>query len=236
MEVGITSGRSRAARVTLFALGLLLMAGFVALGTWQLERRRWKLGLIARVEARVAAPPIDALGPALWRRVGGFEYTRVRVAGRLRHDRETRVQAVTVLGAGSWVLTPLITDRGWTVLVNRGFTPGPTSRTATPATITGLLRLSEPGAGWPRANDPAQGRWYARDVAAIARARGLGAVAPYFIDADAGPDPTGWPRGGLTEIRFRNHHLVYALTWFALAALVAGALALLWRDGRRSGG
>ena len=72
--------------------------------------------------------------------------------------------------------------------------------------------------------------------AATANAIAYTGATPYFIDADAGPDPGAWPRGGLTEVRFRNHHLVYALTWFALAALVAGALALLWRDGRRSDG
>ena len=93
--------------------------------------------------------------------------------------------------------------------------------------------------------EPDIDRWFAegqltaphdRVVTAIARARGLGRVAPYFIDADAGTGRGAWPRGGLTEVRFRNHHLAYALTWFALAALVAGAPALLWRDGRRSGG
>lgn len=235
MEVGGTDGRSRSTRAALFALGLLLMAGFVALGAWQLARRDWKIDLIARVEARLAASPTTVPGPALGSRAGEFEYARVRVTGRFRHERETRVQAVTVLGAGWWVMTPLVTDGGWTVLVNRGFTPGPAPPTAAPATVTGLLRLSEPDAGWPRANDPGAGRWYARDVPAIARARGLPEVAPYFIDADAGPDPGAWPRGGLTEVRFRNHHLAYALTWFALAALVATALALLARDGRRKG-
>ncbi|WP_375429485.1 SURF1 family protein [uncultured Sphingomonas sp.] len=231
------ASRSRVTRAVLFALGLVLVAGFVALGAWQLARRGWKLDLIARVEARVAAPPTDAPGPALWPKVDAarFEYARVRVRGRFRHDRETRVQAVTALGAGSWVMTPLITDGGWTVFVNRGFTPGGARPTAGPAIVTGLLRLSEPDAGWPRANDPAAGRWYARDLPAIARARELSGVAPYFIDADAGPDPGSWPRGGLTEVRFRNHHLVYALTWFTLAALVAAALVFLARDGRRSG-
>ena len=237
MEVGAIRGRSRWMRAVLFALGLLLLAGFLALGAWQLARRSWKLDLIARVEARVVAPPADAPGPALWPRVDAarFEYARVRVTGRFRPDRETRVQAVTALGTGWWVLTPLVTDRGWTVLVNRGFTPGAARPVARPASVTGLLRLSEPAAGWPRANDPAADRWYSRDVRAIARARGLGEVAPYFIDADAMPGPAAWPRGGLTEIRFRNHHLVYALTWFGLAALVVVALGLLARDGWRSG-
>ncbi len=92
-----------------------------------------------------------------------------------------------------------------------------------------LLRLSEPGGGFLRRNAPAEDRWYSRDVAAIARAHGLDAVAPYFIDADAATAAqagTPWPRGGLTVVRFRDNHLGYALTWFALALLVAGGA---WR-------
>ena len=34
--------------------GLVLFAGFLALGIWQLERREWKLDLIAAVNAREA--------------------------------------------------------------------------------------------------------------------------------------------------------------------------------------
>ncbi|WP_375401846.1 SURF1 family protein [uncultured Sphingomonas sp.] len=240
MEKGTATGRSRAARAVLFAVGLLLIAGLLTLGGWQLARRSWKVALIARVEARLAAPPLPAPGPASWPRIdASAEYARLRTTGRFRHDRETRVRAATVLGSGWWIVTPLVTDRGWTVLVNRGFLPDGrrelVARDADLAVVTGLLRRSEPDAGWPRANDPAAGRWYARDVPAIARARGLSEVAPYFIDADAGADPNAWPRGGLTEVRFRNHHLGYALTWFALAALVAAALVLLARDGRRRG-
>jgi surfeit locus 1 family protein len=80
-------------------------------------------------------------------------------------------------------------------------------------------------------------------VAAIALARGLGtpdhagAVAPYFVDAgtpgDAAAAGDAWPRPGLTIIRFRNDHLVYAFTWFALAAMVAGGMGYLWVDEQR---
>jgi surfeit locus 1 family protein len=86
-------------------------------------------------------------------------------------------------------------------------------------TITGLLRASEPGGGFLRANDPATDRWFSRDTAAIGRARGLSRVGGFFIDADATPNPGGYPVGGLTVIKFRNAHLVYALTWFGLAVL-----------------
>lgn len=146
------------------------------------------------------------------------------------------MQAVTERGAGFWVLTPLHTGQG-IVLVNRGFVPGdrrdPATRTAGQAvgmvTVTGLIRASEPGGGFLRANDPAADRWYSREVAAIARARGLGTVAPFFVDADATPNPGGYPLGGLTVVSFRNNHLVYAITWFALALLSAGAAILAWR-------
>ena len=143
--------------------------------------------------------------------------------GLFSHDTETLVKAVTGRGPGYWVVTPLVTDAG-TILVNRGFVPNERrDRAAHSAgeisevlTVTGLLRLSEPDGGFLRRNDPRAERWYSRDVAAIARARGIGTVAPYFIDADATAHP-----GGLTVVTFRNVHLVYALTWFALAGLSA---------------
>jgi surfeit locus 1 family protein len=94
--------------------------------------------------------------------------------------------------------------------------------------ITGLLRMSEKGGAFTRANDPAANRWFSRDVAAIAAARGLppGVTAPFFIDAAAGLNPPGspdQPQGGLTVVSFHNSHLVYAFTWYSLALMVAGA-------------
>ena len=64
-----------------------------------------------------------------------------------------------------------------------------------------------------------------------AEAGKLGATAPYFIDSDASPNPGGLPVGGLTVVRFRNSHLSYALTWFALAAGLALAVAIARRRG-----
>jgi surfeit locus 1 family protein len=210
---------------------MAVVAGLLALGVWQLERRAWKLDLIARVDARLAAAPVAAPGPGRWAALfpASDAYTRVRASGRFLHDREAAVLAVTELGPGYWIMTPLA-GADFTVLVNRGFVPGdhrdpatrPAGQVGDVVTITGLLRPSEPGGGFLRANDPASGRWYSRDVAAIAAAGQIpGEVAPYFIDADANPNPGGLPVGGLTVVRFRNAHLSYALTWFALAALIA---------------
>lgn len=205
--------------------GVLILIGvFVALGIWQLDRRAWKLDLIQRVEARIAAPPVAPPTGAVRR---NDEYTRIAVRGRYLKGRDTYVQAVTELGGGFWVLTPLDAGGG-RILINRGFvTPDRRGKMPPPegqVAVTGLLRLSEPGGGFLRANDPVGDRWYSRDVAAIASARGLGTVAPWFLDA--GANSAQWPRGGLTVVQFRNQHLQYALTWFAMAALLA---FLAWR-------
>jgi surfeit locus 1 family protein len=212
--------------LVLFALGAVL--GFTALGIWQVERRAWKLDLIARVDAGLKAPPA-----ADWKNF--TEYRRVLLTGTFLYDRETLVKAVTELGEGYWVMTPLRTAQG-TVLVNRGFVPsqdaarwrGPRAQDR----VIGLLRATEPKGGFLRNNDVAANRWYSRDAAAIAMARGLGPVAPFFVDADAAPNPGGYPVGGLTVIVFPNNHLVYALTWFALAGLSAAGMIFVLRQKR----
>jgi surfeit locus 1 family protein len=64
-------------------------------------------------------------GPSQWPQAaaGDYTYRAVRAAGQYLNDRETLVQAVTRLGGGFWVLTPLRTADGYHVLVNRGFVP-----------------------------------------------------------------------------------------------------------------
>lgn len=218
------------------ALAVLVCAVLTGLGVWQVQRLEWKTDLIARVEARVSAAPIAAPAPGDWATLtaAGDEYRRVTAQGRYSQDSDTLVQAVTARGAGFWVMTPLTTDDGWTVLVNRGFVLAD-RRDVRPlpdglVTVTGLLRLTQPDGAFLRSNDPAADRWFSRDVAAIAQARGVAGAAPYFIDADAGGP--GQPIGGLTVISFPNNHLQYALTWFAMAA---GLAFLTVRALRRAG-
>jgi surfeit locus 1 family protein len=225
----------------------LLCAGFAALGTWQVQRMGWKHDLMARVQARVdaapVAPPAPAEWPALQADPQAFEYRRLRLQGEFQHADEALVQASTTLGAGFWVVTPLRLVDGSFVLVNRGFVPpdrrNPASRGAVaptgPVTVDGLLRTSEPGGGFLRDNDPAADRWHSRDVAALAAARRLPAerVAPYFVDAGSTLPPGQWPAGGLTVLHFTDNHLVYALTWYVLALMVAAAGVYVLRTARQ---
>lgn len=239
--------RSTLLRLALLTLALLACAGFVALGTWQVHRLYWKRDLIERVEQRVHAAPIPAPGPKDWPQVGAadYEYRRVSVKGTLLNAQSAKVQASTELGSGYWLLTPLRAADGAVIMINLGFISLEQARGAllqqpvAPFEVTGLLRISEPGGGFLRKNDPASERWYSRDVAAIAAAHKLADVAPYFIDADAASAARlaigggVAPVGGLTVIAFHNSHLVYALTWYGLALMMAGACFWVVRDERR---
>jgi surfeit locus 1 family protein len=262
--------RSRAAKAIVFGLAACFFVLFVALGTWQVKRRAWKLDLIARVEQRVHAPALPAPGPAQWPNVtaAADEYRHVTATGTFLDSSQTLVQAVTDLGAGYWVLTPLRQADGSVVLINRGFVPaddrgrvrpgaplgtrvadgstaasestgGDGQPAAATSTVTGLLRITEPRGAFLRHNNPAANQWYTRDVQAIAAARGLSHVAPYFIDTEASSHDSQAPEApaaaaaatvvptpGLTVIHFHNSHLVYAITWYTLALMTAIAIPL----------
>lgn len=239
-----SAGTKEARRpIGLAALLLTAMVIFAALGVWQVQRLHWKHALIASVEARVHAAP-GALPPdarIAGAKAGGLEYLRVGLSGVYEGRATALVRAATDLGTGYWTMTPLRLDTGRQVWINRGFVPeGTTVAVAAsstphgPVMVTGLLRASEPGGSLLQANRPQDDRWYGRDVAGLAKARGIGAVAPAFVDVqvEQGAAPANAPVkpvAGLTQIHFPDNHLMYALTWFVLAVLSAGALVFLWR-------
>jgi surfeit locus 1 family protein len=224
MALGLRQHRPRALLwALLLGLGIVVCVG---LGVWQVERLGWKQRLIADVDARIHGAPTPAPGPGDWARVGDETdaYRHVLLSGHYLGGGAA-VMAVTERGPGFWAMTPFRDDRGFTVLVDRGFVPTaamPVPDTA-PVRIAGLLRITEPGGGFLRSNDPEHERWYSRDVAAIGAHLGLSDLAPYFVDADAGNGAPGQPIGGLTVVDFPNNHLLYSVTWFGLALVLLGS-------------
>jgi surfeit locus 1 family protein len=218
------------------AATVLCGALLVGLGVWQLHRLAWKEALIAAVETRAHAAPVDAPLESEWSRLyaADYEYRRVRLTGVLDGGRQVMVfRALSEPrgrygGPGYLVMTPLKLADGGTVLIDRGFVPEGQRSAAGgglgngETTVVGLMRASETRNLFTPSDNPASGEWFTRDVVAIARAEGLTRVAPFFIDADAGPDPAALPEGGETIVAFPNNHLSYALTWFGMAAALVG--------------
>jgi surfeit locus 1 family protein len=209
----------------------------LSLGAWQLERLEWKTGLIAQRRAAVQSAPVPI--PKTLEEAGRLEFRPVIAEGMFLHDKEIYLGAASPTGGqpGFQVLTPLRLADGRIVFVNRGFIRSelkdPEKRGAGQlgglVRVSGPLRLPKGKPGWlVPDNRPDRNYWFWVDLPAMAAATGLSDVAPFYIDADATPNPGGWPKGGVTPVNLPNDHLQYAITWFALAA---GAIAVyvVWR-------
>ncbi len=222
-----------------FLPGLALLVG---LGVWQIERLGDKQNLIASVTAgmRGPAPPLAQMLAS----GAGAEWRHVILRGRFLHDREAYLFGRGPRGAvGVHVLTPLTTDDGKTVLVDRGFVPEALRDPATrlpgqiegEVTLAGILRASQVAGLFTPPADRSARLWFVKDVPDIAGAMGVSLAAPIIVEADGTANPGGWPLGGQTIVDFPNNHLTYALTWFGLALALACVYLLYHRSHGRLG-
>lgn len=226
--------------VTLILGGIVFMI-LIGLGTWQVERLRWKEDLLATIDARRHAEPLSLNEVELqYGRTGDVDYTPVTATGEFMHDAERHFFATWQGASGYYVYTPLRLETGRVVFVNRGFVPfeqkDPKTRqqgqVSGPQTITGLARNPLPGKPSMMVpdNDPDKNIFYWKDLRAMAILSDLDVdrgVLPFFVDADARPNPGGLPRGGVTMINLPNNHLQYAITWYGLAAALAGVMGVM---------
>src|SRR5262249_35083983 len=86
--------------------------------------------------------------------------------------------------------------------------------------VRGLLRIPpEKKPGWflPD-NRPDLNYWFWVDLPAMGAADKLDNVAPFYVDADAAPNPAGWPQGGIAPLELPNNHVQSPLICFSRAA------------------
>ncbi len=221
---------------TIIAVPIVLLC--LGLGVWQVQRLSWKEGLIAARAAAVAAPAAPA--PQSGSQARGMEFHHVTDKGVLLNGKENFLAATAADGqAGFQVLTPLREADGRIVFINRGFVPAALRDRAKriagePAgivRIAGLLRLPrDRSPNWfVPDNRPDLNYWFWVDLPAMAEADRLHHVASFYIDADAAPNPGGWPKGGVTRLALPNNHLQYAITWFSLAVAMIVIYVLFHR-------
>jgi len=228
------------------ALGVL-----VALGTWQLERKAWKEELIATLQSRLSAPPAHLPARERWQRLDAAkdEFTRVEFPATFVPGEEAFVYSSgsglrpDVKEPGYWVFSPARLSGGSLVVVNRGFVPEgrrdaktrPDGEPEGVVDIVGAMRWPEPRGTFTPNDEPARNLWFARDPAAMAKAKSWGNVAPFYIDQEAPAAPGGLPRVGPLKANLPDNHLQYAITWYGLAVVLVVASLLLFRSRRRQG-
>ncbi|GAB3440185.1 SURF1 family protein [Streptomonospora sediminis] len=137
------------------ALVVLVVPSFIWLGFWQLGRWEDKSAAVDMQETNMAAEPV-----AVERLTGpgedvaaGDRWRPVTATGQYDPEHELLVRNRTGdRGVGLHVLTPLVTDDGTALLVNRGWIEQPPTATSSPdvpappegrVTVTGRLQFSE---------------------------------------------------------------------------------------------
>ncbi|QPF84457.1 SURF1 family protein [Bradyrhizobium genosp. L] len=246
--------RSSAAGFGIFTL--ILIAVFVGLGAWQLQRRVEKHALIAALDSKLAAAPEALPQPSAWptltsardefRRVT-FTATYAKLPDAMVYSSGSAVRD-DISGPGTWAFLPAKLASGETVVINTGFVQNTmqdrasedrvTGRlvTGTPVELSGYIRFPEqPGRLTPK-EDTVKRLWFVRDHRAMAQALGWGEVAPFYIDLAAPVPESGTPKPGPLTVHLRDDHMQYAITWFSLAACVVIAFGLWWRGQRRREG
>jgi cytochrome oxidase assembly protein ShyY1 len=235
------------------AFTLLMVALFVGLGVWQLQRRTEKHALIAALTERLALPPQALPPPSQWSALkpASDEFRRVRFAATYAQLADAMVYSSgsavrgDISGPGTWAFLPARLPDGNTVVVNAGFVQntmqdrGVEDRavarliTGEPVALTGYIRFPERAGVLTPAENVTKRLWFTRDHLSMAHALGWGEVAPFYIDLESPAPESGIPKPGPLEVHLKDDHMQYAITWFALAGAVVIAFGVWWRAQRR---
>jgi len=247
-----TAGRSHLG-FGLFTLAMI--AVFIGLGVWQLERRVEKHELIAALTERLATEPVPLPQPSEWNRLTPQkdEFRRVQFQATYATAPDAMVfssgSAVRddIAGPGTWAFVPARLPGGETVVINAGFVQNTmqdravqdraVSRLVTgkPAELTGYLRFPEKAGLLTPAANPATRLWFTRDSREMSHILGWGQVAPFYLDLEQPVPPNGIPSPGPLHVHLKDDHMQYAITWFTLAGAVVIAFFVWWRGKRRGG-
>ncbi len=198
-----------------------IFALLIGLGVWQLERLAGKRVLLDRIAAAETAPP-EPLSDA------APQFARLSVSGRIDPSRTARYLVEvrhTPRGErmGARLIQPLTRPDGSVILVDRGWAPDDATTLAPPPpTIVGYARRGDAPGWFAPADDVAHLHFYTMDPGRIGAALGFAQVAPFVLVALGGATEGQYPVPAEHLPRPPNDHLNYALTWFALAASLAG--------------
>lgn len=164
----------------LIVLAIIPLTAF-GLGTWQIQRLKWKTDLIARYEDRLVREPLP-LPPRIDSSViNEFDYRRVYTTGKLRHDQEILIGPRIHEGQnGFLIVTPLERKGGSKILVSRGWISKekqsqelrPEGLPKEQVMVQGLLREPLKKNMFTPENNPEKSQWYFPDVAQMADATG----------------------------------------------------------------
>jgi surfeit locus 1 family protein len=235
----------RQPRWLIAGLVVLLLAGlFIRLGIWQLDRLEQKREENAVGQERLAMEtvPLEQLLDEAGGDLASIEYRRAGVTGTFDPENEVLIRSQVEQGqAGFHVITPLLTEDGDAILVNRGWVPLTMDRPPVDATPEagmvsqqGWAHLTQTRPALGPVDPPGHADVLNRvDIERIEEQTGYELAPIYLVAAGEGGDalPIALDLPTFDE----GPHLAYAIQWFGFAAVgLIGFYFLFRRKGGRS--
>lgn len=211
---------------------LLPLLILLSLGTWQLERLRWKTEIINSINSQIALPAIE-INESIINNIQDYNYRYIKLNGKFLYDKQITIYSKVFEGkVGRHLVVPFKTEFG-NFIINRGFVPENyiinknKENIDNNISITGIVKFQQKINYFTPKNNLLKNDWYYINIDNLKRYLGITLNNFYIIEDNN--EKERFPVGGQFNINIPNDHLQYSITWFSLAIALSIFMHLLWK-------
>lgn len=211
---------------------LLAMIILLSLGTWQLERLRWKSHIISNINKQISLSPRE-INASVINDIKNYNYRRIKLEGTYIYNKNITIYSKVLNGkVGRHLIIPFKTKFGY-ILINKGFIPKDYNidvafaENAKNISINGIVKFQQKINYFTPKNNLITNEWYYINLDEISKFLNIPLLGFYLIEEDNPKER--YPVGSQYNLKVPNDHLQYAITWFSLAIALSIFMHLLWR-------
>ena len=210
----------------------LAMIILLSLGTWQLERLRWKSHIISTMNKHISLSPRE-INASVMNDIKNYNYRRIKLEGTYIYNKNITIYSKVLNGkVGRHLIIPFKTKFGY-ILINKGFIPKDYNidvafaEKAKNISINGIVKFQQKINYFTPKNNLITNEWYYINLDEISKFLNIPLMDFYLIEEDNPKER--YPVGSQYNLKVPNDHLQYAITWFSLAIALSIFMHLLWR-------
>jgi len=210
----------------------LAMIILLSLGTWQLERLRWKSHIISTMNKHISLSPRE-INASVMNDIKNYNYRRIKLEGTYIYNKNITIYSKVLNGkVGRHLIIPFKTKFGY-ILINKGFIPKDYNidvafaEKAKNISINGIVKFQQNINYFTPKNNLITNEWYYINLDEISKFLNIPLMDFYLIEEDNPKER--YPVGSQYNLKVPNDHLQYAITWFSLAIALSIFMHLLWR-------
>ena len=210
----------------------LTMIILLSLGTWQLERLRWKSHIISNINKQISLSPRE-INASVINDIKNYNYRRIKLEGTYIYNKNITIYSKVLNGkVGRHLIIPFKTKFGY-ILINKGFIPKDYNidlafaEKAKNISINGIVKFQQKINYFTPKNNLITNEWYYINLDEISKFLNIPLLGFYLIEEDNPKER--YPVGSQYNLKVPNDHLQYAITWFSLAIALSIFMHLLWR-------